>query len=661
MVAGLELIDVALLDKEKSMLQQGSTHIVPLRIVVRGPAELSDRAYEYIIAVLEDEKKATGMYLKTEDYNAFNDVEIVYKKESYDFLNDDVGMASSSVYQDPSSAASNAVAINNAVEMEEQDFLVNYVFKNIAGEYKLSASDRASIVRSVNDMLDENLPDSLDLMQVKSARKMDHSVPLRITVKGGKAEAGFALALLMETLEDHKDDMMMLVKSMSWSAFKKANISIEEYDPSAVAADQPDPPRVEKKQTLHPVQLVFRGLPNGYKFSPSDRSKLIRSTKVLLEESIDNSLTLIGVQYIGEDDDTAGVLPLLVSVEGPETDADFALSFVMQALEKQVSELEKRAKTIDFNSFRNVVITAEPYDPDAEPLVEVVDLAETTHAVQITLDNLPSGYQPSDETISSIIRFIKGLMEEKLFDSFSLVGVTKVSRGFRDRDMFSLPLEISVAGPRTDSDLALSYVMDVFQDNKQTILQKLKSIDGDNFRGASISASTYDPANLPEPQEPVKMIETEHLVQLDLDGLSGDYSISPAHRASIIRFTDNLLTDNLDSSMELESVADASKGGKPAVSVPLRVKVNGPEDQADYALSFIMDVLDQHEQEMIEYLKTLDRVSDVGILPNFQAILLLLCNSHLLLIPNRMHIETLVFLHQPTTPSLLSLSTSQQN
>ena len=82
------------------------------------------------------------------------------------------------------------------------------------------------------------------------------------------------------------------------------------------------------------------------------------------------------------------------------------------------------------------------------------------------------------------------MMEDNIVNSFQLVEITDVSGDCNQtlispmlqhtrqlEDTVSLPLHVVVKGPANSSDFALSYLMEVLEDNIQDRVPKLKSLD----------------------------------------------------------------------------------------------------------------------------------------------------------------------------------------
>jgi len=654
------------LDASLELIQVGYTGktdgpSLPLRITVKGPANESDIALSYVMEVLEDHDQDIEIFVKSLDRDEFKDVSISVETD------------------DPTSITTEPEA--EVVEMEVTEHPVQLTFQNVPTGYRLSAGNRASIIRYVKDLVDDNIDESFELIEVAYAgsdrnrnlispmphhtRRLDAlSLPLRVTVKGPANESDFALSYVMDVLEDHEQDIARKLKSLDWDAFKNVGLSTGTYDSNDITESVSEIKEMET--TVHPVQLTLENVPAGYRLSVEDRASVLRFVKELIEDNIDDQFQLIKVAYAGSEnnpsidgktrgDDNPSTnsnpsslaslhknngrslltsrrldsisLPLQITVKGSSDFSDFALSYVMEVLKDNMQDLVRKFKSLDWDTFKNVLISTSSYDPDSisEPSLEMVDMEETEHPVQLIFKNVAAGYRLSAEDRASLIRFVKELLEDNLDESMELIEVayagTQSLRSLqhtRRLDTLSLPLQITVKGPANRSDFALSYLMDVLEDNKQDLVKYLKSLDSNAFKDVKISSQSYDlPSITTGPEaEMVVMTESEHPVQLTFNDIVAGYRLSAGDQASIIRFIKELLEDNIDESLELVQVAYAGRDGNRSLlshnrrlevlSLPLRITVRGPADESDFALSYLMEVLEDHKQDIVRKLKSID-------------------------------------------------------
>ena len=118
--------------------------------------------------------------------------------------------------------------------------------------------------------------------------------------------------------------------------------------------------------------------------------------------------------------------PLLVTVRGPADESDFALVYVVEALEGNSRGIARELQSFDYDAFKSVVPSVETNGPDAIDAAEgaagLTTSVETTfHTVQLDAAGVPGGYAPSAEDKASILRYMKDLLETELDQSFELV------------------------------------------------------------------------------------------------------------------------------------------------------------------------------------------------------------------------------------------------
>lgn len=648
---------------------------LPLEITVKGPAGEADFALAHVLEVLEGEHAGDlAMYLKSLDWNAFKDVDL-----------------SVALARDPSDCEIAKGSCKTTVH------LVQLILDDVPDGHRISRDDRAFCILYVKDVMEDNIRGSLELVDVAYAGGGDdgRALPLKITVNGPRDETDFALAHVMEVLEDQDmGDLGASLKSLDSQAYKDVSLSVAAYDPNTPNDysedsddsisfpnpedffDEPEPP-IEMERTKHPVLLTFGGVSSGYRLRPADRASIIRYVEELMEDDLHESLKLIKVAYGGDDGDRRNLLPstssrrlgdlrlpLMVTVEGPADEADFALSYIMEVLDDHEEDIARKLKSLDWDAFKDVVPSTGVYDPDDEETFvnepEPVATERTEHPVKLTLRNLPSGYRLSPANRAAIIHYVKKLMKDNLDESLQLIRLV-YGGGDRARSLLlsssstpglsrrlgdlSLPLLVTVDGPEDETDFALSYIMEVLEDHEQDIMRKLKSLDWNAFVNAGLSTGTYDPDDPdtfldepepdpepePEPEpkpeptpeptpKPVRLEQTEHPVQLVLKDVPPGYRLNAANQASMIRYVKVLLEDNLDESLDLIEVAYAGRDRTRSLlsstlhrtrrldvlPLPLRVAVKGPANEVDFALSHIMDVLEDHEDDITRKLKSLD-------------------------------------------------------
>jgi len=441
------------------------------------------------------------------------------------------------------------------------------------------------------------------------------TLPLMIKVNGPAKDNFVALSYIMETLRGNKQDLLRNIKTMNWNTYMDANVRFDTFDPNEINKI------IALKETTHPVRLNFDDIPDRHMLSLTDRSSIVRLVKVLLEENLIDSFELVKVADATIDNNRHLIsdssknarnprrlgtvsLPLRITVEGPKEDSDLALAYIMEALEDLKPDLLRGMKNlVDWNTYMNSDVFFDTYEP--EDLV--VEMEETNHPVRIKFDNVP-GYRLSQEEKVSILRSVNELLEDNLDTALELVEVAYAGRNdrrldFIRRDSISLLLSITVNAPKDLSAFASSNVLEVLKDYTQDIVKKLDSDDQD----ASVSIEIYDP------DEP--MVETVHAVRLNLEHVTLGY-LSDDLLIPILQFLDELLDADLTEPFDFVNVGYAGNwNGRRLVAprrldtdtipLPLHITVNGREDESKFAQSDIIQVFEDKEREIVEYLKTL--------------------------------------------------------
>ena len=196
----------------------------------------------------------------------------------------------------------------------------------------------------------------------------------------------------------------------------------------------------------------------------------------------------------------------------------------------------------------------------------------------------------------------------------------------------ALPLLIKVRGPENVSDFALVYIMEVFDvENTQKICQFMKMLDYETFdMSCNVYAETYnlqdlmdgtnEPTMSPTPKPTEKLVEAVHNVQLIFNSAPAGYSFSPEARASLIGFVKELLTTRLENPYELMDVEATGVlvqaedviltrhllVGAYAPRLPMKITVRSLPEVADFALSYILQILRDYMQDIELYLKVVD-------------------------------------------------------
>jgi len=116
-----------------------------------------------------------------------------------------------------------------------------------------------------------------------------------------------------------------------------------------------------------------------------------------------------------------------------------------------------------------------------EEIADTTELEETYNPVQLIFNSAPDGYVMSLEDRESLVQFMNTMLGDILDDPFVLVEASYAGRLDQYYNKPSLPLIITLRGPSHISPLALSYVIQVIEDNIRAIESFLKRLDAEVF------------------------------------------------------------------------------------------------------------------------------------------------------------------------------------
>jgi len=160
-------------------------------------------------------------------------------------------------------------------------------------------------------------------------------------------------------------------------------------------------------------------------------------------------------------------------------------------VDKNIQDLVRKFKSLDYDAFTDVQLSTRTYDPDlaSEVCAGAIKMEETEHPVQLTFKYIVPGYRLSADNWASVIRFVTKLLDENLDNSLELVNVASGARTdnrsllsyTRRLETLNLPLVVTVRGPADESDVALTYVREVLDKHHRDIEHYLKSLDGGAF------------------------------------------------------------------------------------------------------------------------------------------------------------------------------------
>lgn len=280
----------------------------------------------------------------------------------------------------------------------------------------------------------------------------------------------------------------------------------------------------------------------------------------------------------------------------------------MDAFDDHMEELKRLLESRDWESYNDATLSAETYDPNnMNKPDEPVEMEEKEVPVKLNFDNMADGYSLSEDHKAAIIRYVKGLLEDNMDESLSLVDVTdasrkrsrnllsSLSRNGRRLESVSLPLTISVKHPPDEPPEP--HVMKVLDDNEEDLEDYVKDLDKDAFKFVAISTELYDP----------DMEETLHPVWLIFDNIRSNYYLSDDDRNSIIRFVKDRIGASLDeNAFELVKVAYAGRNrrnlqsamAQGILSLPLLIRIRGHVDVSNYALSYVLQAIRDNARDI---------------------------------------------------------------
>lgn len=145
----------------------------------------------------------------------------------------------------------------------------------------------------------------------------------------------------------------------------------------------------------------------------------------------------------------------------------------------------------------------------------------------------------------------------------------------------------------------ITYNQDVLEGQKAEISRKVKSMDWNTYKEVSISVEVFE-INVASDLE-----DTAHPVLLNFRNVLNRYGLSQNDKASIILFVERLLKKNLVPPMQLVEIIDESRGGNTA-ALPCKIVVRGPADQSDLASAYVMQILEDNKQDLLNHMKLLN-------------------------------------------------------
>ena len=155
-----------------------------------------------------------------------------------------------------------------------------------------------------------------------------------------------------------------------------------------------------------------------------------------------------------------------------------------------------------------------------------------------------------------------------------------------------------------------------------------QGIDWDAYKNTGLDIEIFELQQTTLPMTE-SLEETTHKVMLNLENLPDNSNLSMSNKASIIRFVNGSLDQNLKGGFRLVELVDASRDSRrlssasaqhqhqrldDSITLPFLITVKGSSKHSDLALAFVMDVFLDHDNIAAE-LRTinLDIFKDVKV------------------------------------------------
>ena len=158
----------------------------------------------------------------------------------------------------------------------------------------------------------------------------------------------------------------------------------------------------------------------------------------------------------------------------------------------------------DNNVLDFVAITTSPSAKPTEPVVPVVPL-NTNHAIELSFEDVPDDYSPSEEDRGSIMGYLKELLSQDLEkNDFELVDVAYAydrrrspSTDFRSHvnrrlRSVTIPIVFTVRGPSNANEMLVrSLLIETIESRKRNIVAYLRQYDWETFQSVSLVAAPF--------------------------------------------------------------------------------------------------------------------------------------------------------------------------
>eukprot|EP00571_Detonula_confervacea_P000160 CAMPEP_0172328612 /NCGR_PEP_ID=MMETSP1058-20130122/60441_1 /TAXON_ID=83371 /ORGANISM="Detonula confervacea, Strain CCMP 353" /LENGTH=1378 /DNA_ID=CAMNT_0013045733 /DNA_START=151 /DNA_END=4288 /DNA_ORIENTATION=- len=436
-------------------------------------------------------------------------------------------------------------------EVTEHPLLI--ILRNLPKQYRMSQEIRAAIIRYMRDKLKYELAQmglGLELIELSYPGRLyanPNALPLNVKVKGPSDISSFALSYIMQVMRDSNQEIVTQLKKLDGTggtAFKDLQLSIETYNVNDISAGATNPP--SKPPTPAPSKPLSR------------------------DQRLDQE-PLYSYRLLHSKD------RIILSERGSHH--HFARTPTLPQ-PKHESSVDREIK--------------ESRPNNVHPTILLALLSSGAAAA-----NLRSG--PCD-------------------DSFPLAPLTRTvtsnnGRSKRhDRRLVAIP-------PGDDSGEYYEtgeYYAPLCPDGRRIDIRELARCVGDQCYDEDIGFCVYvctwntrtpPPTPAPTAKPTFQPEVTEHPLLISLRDLPEQYRMSQEIRAAIVRYMrDKLKYDLEEMGLGMELIELSYPGRLPGNphALPLNVKVKGPSDISSFALSYIMQVMRDSNQEIVTQLKKLD-------------------------------------------------------
>lgn len=482
-----------------------------------------------------------------------------------------------------------------------------FVYNNADPGCDLSPRDRDAFIERVEESLVRDIDDEWELTRVAYASRFlledveTPQLPVRVTVKvpaddGSEQFKDQVKDVIMRALNRARRTLDIFLEDMDQACYEGVKVTIGSED----LPDVTSPTFIQD----HPIKVIFKNVPSGYCVSNRVRDAVIEWVKGLVRDNLNEydtrnlELELKDITYAGRGGANCETsMPLKVMVRAKVEAREHVLSYLLQMITDYVIDFKTFLITLDENAFKDVTIEAETFDIDEVVEITTV-LRETKHYIQLILVDAPVNYIITASDRAAAARLVGELLETHLHEDWEFVTAVYIPYS---NVLPSLPLRIAIKGPADESEFALAYVMDVLKDHLQELELLFKSLDWNNLKHAKLSVESFDPNVIP-----VELVETEHLVQLNMENMPSRYSLTEQDKSLAVKVVGDVLEENLDNGMELVGVEylggdrnlRATRRRLDTVTLFLRVNVLGPDDISDFAETYVLVVLDDNRDEI---------------------------------------------------------------